>query len=125
MMDKIFEISITVLGILILVGALTALVSAVIFVVEIIRIWRSPGGEGFITKLATTTPGGVDMSQIWAEQRRQALAQDQQFQQEVSYRGLYFITGHAGTGSEGNSGPDLSGPDMGGGFGGGGFDQGF
>jgi len=60
------------------------------------------------------------MSQIWAEQRRQALAQDQQFQKEVSYRGLYFGTGHAGTGSEGNSGP-FSGPGMGGG----GFDQGF
>lgn len=121
MMDKIFEIGITVLGILILVGALTALVSAVIFVVEIIRIWRAPGGKGFITKLATTTPGGVDMSQVWAEQRRQALAQDQQFQQEVSYRGLHFITGGSGTGSEGNSGPGFSGPGMGGG----GFDQGF
>jgi len=124
-MDEFIGAMCVAIAIIAFVTVLVAIVGLVWLFIEGIRIWRSPGGEGFITKLATTTPGGVDMSQIWAEQRRQALAQDQQFQQEVSYRGLYFITGRAGTGSEGNSGPDLSGPDMGGGFCGGGFDQGF
>ena len=124
-MDEFIGAMCVAIAIIAFVTVLVAIVGLVCLFIEGIRIWRSPGGEGFITKLATTTPGGVDMSQIWAEQRRQALAQDQQFQQEVSYRGLYFITGHAGTGSEGNSGPDFSGPDMGGGFCGGGFDQGF
>jgi len=124
-MDEFIVAMCVSIAIIAFVTVLVAIVGLVWLFIEGIRIWRSPGGEGFITKLATTTPGGVDMSQIWAEQRRQALAQDQQFQQEVSYRGLHFITGSAGTGSEGNSGPDLSGPDMGGGFCGGGFDQGF
>jgi len=124
-MDEIMKISVTVLGIGMLAFAGLLLVVTGLLLVQFARILRSPACKKSLRSLLFVPGAGGDMSQVWAEQRRQALAQDQQFQQGVSYRGLYFITGESGTGSEGNSGPGFTGPDMGGGFGGGGFDQGF
>ena len=120
-MDEIMKISVTVLGIGMLAFAGLLLVVTGLLLVQFARILRSPACKKSLRSLLFVPGAGGDMSQVWAEQRRQALAQDQQFQQGVSYRGLYFITGGSGTGSEGNSGPDFSGPGMGGG----GFDQGF
>ena len=124
-MDEIMKISVTVLGIGMLAFAGLLLVVTGLLLVQFARILRSPACKKSLRSLLFVPGAGGDMSQVWAEQRRQALAQDQQFQQGVSYRGLHFITGGSGTGSEGNSGPGFTGPDMGGGFGGGGFDQGF
>lgn len=124
-MDEIMKISVTVLGIGMLAFAGLLLVVTGLLLVQFARILRSPACKKSLRSLLFVPGAGGDMSQVWAEQRRQALAQDQQFQQGVSYRGLHFITGESGTGSEGNSGPGFTGPDMGGGFGGGGFDQGF
>ena len=123
-MDEFLGLCLGVFLIIMLVAMLVAIVGMTVLFIQITGIFSKPARKKSLRSLFVPGAGG-DMSQIWAEQRRQALAQDQQFQQEVSYRGLYFITGHAGTGSEGNSGPGFTGPDMGGGFGGGGFDQGF
>lgn len=123
-MDEFIGAMCVAIAIIAFVAMLVAIVGMTVLFIQITGIFSKPARKKSLRSLFVPGAGG-DMSQVWAEQRRQALAQDQQFQQEVSYRGLHFITGHAGTGSEGNSGPDLSGPDMGGGFCGGGFDQGF
>jgi len=123
-MDEFIGAMCMVILIIAFVAVLVVIVGMTVLFIQITGIFSKPARKKSLRSLFVPGAGG-DMSQVWAEQRRQALAQDQQFQQGVSYRGLYFITGESGTGSEGNSGPGFSGPDMGGGFGGGGFDQGF
>lgn len=123
-MDEFIGAMCVAIAIIAFVAMLVVIVGMTVLFIQITGIFSKPARKKSLRSLFVPGAGG-DMSQVWAEQRRQALAQDQQFQQEVSYRGLHFITGSDGTGSEGNSGPGFSGPDMGGGFGGGGFDQGF
>ena len=123
-MDEFIGAMCVAIAIIAFVAMLVVIVGMTVLFIQITGIFSKPACKKSLRSLFVPGAGG-DMSQVWAEQRRQALAQDQQFQQGVSYRGLYFITGGSGTGSEGNSGPGFTGPDMGGGFGGGGFDQGF